>query len=293
MSADLSTLRLMNAAGNCKRLEDVVDLARTPVTDITVGIMAVDEGRPGNSGNTFWVDPSERFALNSRGLPTPPTSYYRDNIETMAAIASEAGKRLRANISGFSPGDYARAVEICAPSVDEIELNFGCPNIIVGNSRKPIMAFDIALMRDIIFQINATTSISGRPDVKISVKVSPYSNPLELEAVATMLAHAPVDAVVTTNTFPNGMYYDEHDRPVITQGLAGVSGKGMLPIALGQVAQFRKVLPSRIDVIGVGGITCGDDVRQFLDAGAVGVQIGTHSFHHGNGVFSEILQELA
>jgi dihydroorotate dehydrogenase len=256
MNIDLSTLRIMNAAGNCKRFEDVLDLARTPVTDITVGVMVVDEGRPGNSGNTFWVEPSGHFALNSRGLPTPPTSYYRDNIEAMAAIASGAGKRLRANISGFSPQDYVRAAEICVPSVDEIELNFGCPNIVVGSGRKPIMAFDIALMRNIIFQINATTSVSGRPDVKVSVKVSPYSNPLELEAVAAMLGSTPIDAVITTNTFPNSMMYGSDGQPIISVGLAGASGKGMLPIALGQVAQFRKLLHPKIEIIGVGGITC-------------------------------------
>lgn len=78
-------------------------------------------------------------------------------------------------------------------------------------------------------------------------------------------------AVVTCNTFP--LAYAGEKSITAQGGFAGLSGLAMKPIALGQVRQFRQHLDERIAVIGVGGITTGDDIVDFLEAGAVGVEI--------------------
>jgi dihydroorotate dehydrogenase (fumarate) len=107
-----------------------------------------------------------------------------------------------------------------------------------------------------------------------------------------------VSGIVTSNTFPNGLDYDNDGKSTIPlgDGFAGYSGRGMQQIALGQVKQFRSRLPSGKSVIGVGGIRCGHDLWKYIDcAGADGAQIGTELFRRslpGAGrVFSEILEE--
>jgi dihydroorotate dehydrogenase (fumarate) len=91
--------------------------------------------------------------------------------------------------------------------------------------------------------------------------------------------------------------YNESGNPVINSpqipyGLAGVAGSALKPISLGQVQQFRTLLPESFDIIGVGGISTGRDVLDYLRAGADSVQVGTHYFQNGPRVFSEILQEF-
>jgi dihydroorotate dehydrogenase len=65
-------------------------------------------------------------------------------------------------------------------------------------------------------------------------------------------------------------------------GFAGLSGPVMKRIALGQVKQFRGHLSSAVDVIGVGGITTGNDIVDFLNAGATAVQITSLAYWAGD-----------
>lgn len=58
-----------NAAGDCKRLEQVIELTKTPANPIMLGSILHQE-RPGNEGNTFNHSPDYLTFLNSRGLPS-------------------------------------------------------------------------------------------------------------------------------------------------------------------------------------------------------------------------------
>jgi dihydroorotate dehydrogenase (fumarate) len=106
-----------------------------------------------------------------------------------------------------------------------------------------------------------------------------------------------VDYVACSNTFPNALAFDpETSKPVISVktgelvGLAGMGGEALRPIALGQVLQFAHLLDG-IDVVGVGGITCWQDVVDFQRAGAVAVQASTPYWNAGEdpSVYGDIL----
>ena len=123
---------------------------------------------------------------------------------------------------------------------------------------------------------------AGKSSKPIWVKLSPYSDPGLLKEVAEVINEAPppVAAVVTCNTFPNAYAGKGAISPM--GGLAGLSGPALKPIALGQVVQFRKHLKEEIDVIGVGGITTGNDAVDFFEAGAKAVQCTTLPYWLGD-----------
>ena len=73
--------------------------------------------------------------------------------------------------------------------------------------------------------------------------------------------------------------------------LAGLAGRALKPISLGVVKQLRVLLPSRIDIIGVGGIYTANDVYDYLDAGAKAVQIASALTDEGTSVFEKILYQ--
>ena len=103
-----------------------------------------------------------------------------------------------------------------------------------------------------------------------------------------------VKALTAVNTFPNAFSFNA-GRSAITpaSGLGGLAGVAMKPIALGQVRQWRSLLPPSIDVIGVGGIVSGQDILEYRLCGAAAVQIGTKYLQSDNkGVFGVLLDEF-
>jgi dihydroorotate dehydrogenase (NAD+) catalytic subunit len=75
-----------------------------------------------------------------------------------------------------------------------------------------------------------------------------------------------------------GMSIDiERRRPSLGNGGGGVSGPGILPIALRAVYDCRAAYPA-CAIVGVGGITSASDAVAMLMAGANSVEIGTASF---------------
>jgi dihydroorotate dehydrogenase (fumarate) len=285
----------MNAAGTCKSIEDVRRLAPAAVSAIVVGSGTILE-RTGNSGQVYQKDPANRFSLNSLGLPNPGQGYYKENLPQMVEIAHYRGRVLIFSVAGFSELDYVHLA--CAgykAGVDLVELNLGCPNVWGKEGQKPIASFNSELTAEIIARCSDTT---GK---KFAVKLSPYSDPTMLERVAEIIARSRAVAVVTTtNTFPNAFGFDGKGKPLIqftgqSEGsLAGLGGPAMKPIGLGQVKQFRKLLPDSIQIIGVGGINCGRDIWEYGQAGADAVQVATAYIRdgkHDEGVFERILRE--
>ena len=66
-------------------------------------------------------------------------------------------------------------------------------------------------------------------------------------------------------------------KPMLANGVGGLSGPAIKPIALRCVYQVASQVD--IPVIGVGGIATIDDVMEFLVAGASAVQIGTANYY--------------
>jgi dihydroorotate dehydrogenase (fumarate) len=292
---DLLELRLMNAAGHCKDVEAVERLAKTPVTEITVGSITMAT-RSGNDGSTFWQSEDGVYTLNSLGLPNRGIDYYNEAILEMYRIANGVNKRLRLSIAGFSPHEYFDLTCRFGHVVDTLEINLGCPNVWGDGGQKPIAAFNIELMKSILDTVGEAVQdhVSHRP--RIAVKLSPYSDPSMIDKVVEVLndERELVDEIVTCNTFPNAFAWDGA-KPAITPGggFAGMSGKAMKGIALGQVAQFRAKLDSSFKIAGVGGASCGADILDLVRAGADSVQVGTHYFVHGEKVFSEMSTEYS
>lgn len=284
----LSKLRIMNAAGQCKLVEHVRELARSAVTDITVGSVTV-EPREGNSGATFWYEPETGAALNSLGLPNPGLSYYEQHLREMVRIAHDAGKKLRLNVAGFSAADYRTLFDFAATAgIDEVEGNYGCPNVVEGS----IIAYDPALLLMILLENYELLKTAGLPQ---AAKMSPYADPTQLRIIAQAVAERfPSLTIVACNTFPDAFAWDRPGKSIISprEGLAGLSGTALKFIVRGQIHMWRSLLNPTQQLVAVGGIKTGRDVLELIALGANGgVQVGTHSFVHGAGVFSTLLTE--
>lgn len=264
---------LYNGAGTVKKVEEVKEMARSNAGAILVGSITVAE-RTGNTGQVFWVGPTG--SLNSLEIPNGGIPYYRENLPEMAKIAHDAGKPLFVSVAGFKPKEFGELTSVVAEGgADGVELNFGCPNIWDSGEQKGIFSF----YPNLVGQALEYTREAVGDSLVMMAKVSPYSNPVQLKEVAEVInAHGVVHAVTTTNTFPNAYGEDQFGKSLITPGggLAGFAGAGLKHIAIGQVKQWRVALPPSIGIIGVGGISSGEDMAEFFRSGkVVAVQVVT------------------
>jgi dihydroorotate dehydrogenase (fumarate) len=219
-------------------------------------------------------------------MPNGGMAFYKTELPKMTQKIHEAKKVAILSIAGFSNKEYVQLAELADVSgVDMIEVNFGCPNVSIEGRQKPIVSFDPETMQEIIEAVQAVT------DLPLAIKLSPYSNPADLQAAAMVLTELEVAAVVASNTFPNGFYGDEKGGSVLANELAGVSGKALLAINLGQVKQFRAALPESIRIIGVGGVETPEAAQLYFQAGADVVQAATLIVRDGYDALDTLIEQ--
>ncbi len=283
---------LMNGGGCCKTVDHVRELSRSLAGAILIGSFTKEE-RMGNSGNVWWV--GSGAALNSLGMPNGGEDYLKAHLSEMVTIAHDAGKILVVNVAGDNSEEYASLTALSFDlGADAVEENLGCPNVVKDDgSRKPIASFDIAVMEEIISTVQREV---GR-EAAVWVKVSPYSDPdLLKKSSAVISVYEVVKAVTAVNTFPSAYGLDDHGNPVISVGLAGLSGRALKHIGLGQIKQWRDVLPGQIGLIAAGGISTGQDIADYRLVGANGFQMTTELLRTGNlnpGAFGRVALEYS
>ena len=284
---------IMNAAGTCKTVEDVAGHARSAVSAVMVGSIT-RQARAGNPGNVYWS--SRSYSLNSLGLPNRGLAYYAEHLPAMAKLAHDAGKPLAVSIAGFDAAEYAEmAGAVAAAGADLIELNLACPNVWDGGRQKRIACFDLRQTETVCAGMARALAEAGAA-TPFGIKISPFSDPAALAELAELVGRLAGEGggprfVTAVNTFPNALVVDEANRPVIETGLAGLSGPALKPVGLGQVCQLRRLLPETVQIIGVGGVSSGRDVVDYLNAGASAVQLATAFWNRGEDptVFGDIL----
>jgi len=279
------------AAGMIKTLSDVREAAEKSVASFIAVGSITREPRALPTGTTYYPSYSSGyFSLNSRNLVNDGISVFLKDVIEMVRIAHEYEKKIFVSIAGSSPADYAVMVAMLAEcGFDMITLNFGCSNRIDGGKQQPIPSYEPRMIREILARVRDIKVIrsSVRSLPPLAVKLSPL-DPFRLAEVAEeIVASGIINAVVTCNTWGNAFAFAFNRQgervPAITpnRGLAGLGSKALFPIMLGQVVQFRDLLPEHIDIIAVGGIDNHEDVADALRAGATAVKVGTNYFEYG------------
>lgn len=149
--------------------------------------------------------------------------------------------------------------------VDAIEINVSCPNVKKGGM---IFGTNPPLLKRLIKRLKKKTI---KP---LIVKLTPNDVNVLEEARAAIEGGA--DALSLVNTYLATEIDIERQKFVLGTKFGGLSGPSIRPMALYQVYRIAKISP--IPVIGVGGISSGEDVIKFLLIGATAVQIGTWNF---------------
>lgn len=201
--------------------------------------------------------------LNSVGLQNPGVDEF---IKTELPYLRQFDTRVIANISGNTPEEYGEMCEkLSEAGVDLIEVNISCPNVKAGGlayGTRPELAAEV-------------TEVAKRhAGVPVMVKLSP--NVTDITEIARAVEAAGADAVSLINTL-RGMRIDVRTRrPVLKMDTGGLSGPAVLPVAVRMVWETANAVS--IPVLGMGGVSSGEDAVQLMLAGASAVAVGTACF---------------
>ena len=201
--------------------------------------------------------------INAVGLANPGLdAVKRDDMPWLAANVRSA--RVIVNVVGSTLEDFATVVESLddVARVDAFELNVSCPNTRAGGLE---FGADRETLTSLIQRARAATK---RP---LFVKLSPTLSSIADTARAAVDSGA--DGITLVNTIPGLVIDIESRRPALGFGTGGVSGVGLLPV--GVLAVWKVSRAVKVPLVGVGGVTKGTDVVQYLMAGASLVAMGT------------------
>lgn len=282
---------LSNAAGTVKTVEQARKVARSASGAVRVGSY-MPKMRPGNSGRTYWISADKRSSLNALGIPCPSIEDVATFMPAMANAAHGENKPLIASIAGNTPEEYRRMASFLNCGADILEVNAGCPNVWVEGKQKPIISYHPKSLVDVLATVEKAvgSSLMGRVGVKVSpyfydptyfVDVAVDSTPPDVfDEVVEVIIDSGVSHVVTMNTIPRVRTKADDgewaiNSPDIPEGYGGLAGPTVKEAGLAEVRRWRKALPIRVRVVGVGGIASGEDILDYLNAGASAVQIGT------------------
>lgn len=209
--------------------------------------------------------------INSIGLQNPGV---RDFIEKYGDFFSKLNIPVIVNIFGESKKEYYYVAEILNREewVSVVEINLSCPNVRTGG-------MEFGARREDILEI--IRSVKESVNIPVWVKLSHSTHLLSLVEAAL---EGGADAVVLLNTLPAMAIDIKSQKPVLGAGKGGFSGPPLKFVALRDV--YETYNRFKCDIVGVGGIYSGEDVVEFLLAGAKCVEIGTAAMVNP-GIFDE------
>ena len=224
------------------------------------------------------VDFSPFYMINAMGGPGPGYLAFAEEITT----AKESNVPIYVSIAADSSENFIMiAKHLIEAGADGIEMNVSCPH--TPGRAKWSSSFD--QLEDLV------RSVRQEIDKPIWVKL-PSTRLADTPRLAEAAAKGGADCIVPFNTVPAAVIDINTGKPALgnPHGVGGLSGKAVKPIGLRAVLDTARVVD--IPVIGGGGIETGEDVIEYLMAGASAVQLHTLAMRKGAKVIDDLLESV-
>jgi dihydroorotate dehydrogenase (NAD+) catalytic subunit len=247
-------MRLLNASG-CLDALVAPEVARRLDAFVTKTITPLP--REGNAPPR--IAETAHGLLNAIGLANPGRERFLDDHLPQLR---ELELPLWVSVGGFCAQDYADTCAALAESalddLEAIELNLSCPNVdeAADSAAEIVAACRAATPLPLFAKLSA-----AHPDIA---------------SVARAVADAGADGLSLVNTL-RGLALDPATlRPLLARTTGGLSGPTLKPIALAAVHACHAA--TGLPIVGMGGVTCGQDVVELAACGATDVALGTVLF---------------
>ncbi|HUD94615.1 quinone-dependent dihydroorotate dehydrogenase [Sphingobium sp.] len=228
-----------------------------------------------------------RFGFNNggQGAAADRIARYRRPKESRSGgeglvIGINIGANKDATAAGRGIADYVTGVTCMAPLADYLTVNISSPNTPGLRALQGRAALDDLL--------GAVMAARGSDTTPIFLKVAPDLEPADVEDIAAACIDHRVDALIVSNTTVT--------RPALRSAhageMGGLSGAPLTDLSHARLKDFRRLLGTKLPLIGVGGIASGAQAYARIRAGASLVQLYSALVYEGPYLAKRINAEL-
>lgn len=271
------------AAGFDKNGQIIQEMLGNGFAFVEIGAATIRPQIGSNKPRLFRL-PKEKSIINRMGFNNDGSQKILDNIQ------SYLDNRVVPGILGINIGpnkdsanfidDYIKLIKVFAPYTNFITLNVSSPN--TPNLRRMESLDEFANLVDEISDISSDTPIL----VKISSDLNDLTHQKQIADILT--SSKQISGIIVSNTTV--------ERPNINNKYAniagGLSGKAIFSRSTNLLNNLYLYSEGKIPIIGVGGISSGEDAYCKIRHGASLLQIYTSLIYEGFDVIDNILGEL-
>ena len=126
-------------------------------------------------------------------------------------------------------------------------------------------------------------------NIPLAIKVSPDLNDDQINEVSKIIMEQEIGIIIVSNTTDKNR---ENLKNINKLEKGGLSGKPIEKISNEAISKFYKILKDKTKIIGVGGVSNGQDAFEKIISGATLVQLYTGMVYRGPRIASKISEEL-
>ncbi len=265
--------------------------ARVPDAMLGLGLGFVEcgsvtpEPQAGNPKPRLFRLPQDRAVINRMGFNNAGLDAFRARLETRAGKPGIVGVNLGANKASMDrTEDYVTGIAALSDLAGYFVINVSSPNTPGLRNLQGKAELNELLTR----VMECRASQSAQPP--LLVKIAPDLEEQDLEDIAdAALAHQ-LDGLIISNT--TIAYRDAlQSRHANEQG--GLSGAPLFKPSTAILSTMHGLLGGKVPLIGVGGISSGDDAYEKIRQGASLIQLYTALAFEGPDLIATILSEMA
>lgn len=276
------------AAGFDKNATAVSLMERLGFGFIEVGSVTANPSAGNPKPRSFRL-PEDRSLINRMGLNNdgaPTVSRRLQKLTHSVPLGVNIAKTHNPEIIGEKAlGDYKESFDLLKDHADYVTINISCPNTEEGKTFE-----EPEPLNDLLELLEISKDSSLPP---ILVKFSVDLDRTKLEELLAITESHNIDGYVATNTSSGRDNLSTPHGTVKQIGKGGLSGRAIADRSTEIIRMISEITKGDKPIIGVGGISDGEDAIRKLKAGADLLQIYTSMIYEGPGVVRKINKELS
>jgi dihydroorotate dehydrogenase len=276
------------AAGFDKNADLIDELACLGFGFIEIGT-TTPKAQDGNDKPRLFRLPTDealinRMGFNNKGLEAAITNLK--NRKSKIIIGGNIGKN-KVTPNEDALNDYEICFEGFFTWVDYFVVNVSSPN--TPNLRE---LQEKEPLTKLLLGLQKLNNEKEKPK-PILLKIAPDLTDSQLDDIIEIVAETKIAGIIATNTTIDRSNLTTPKAEIEAIGAGGLSGKILAKRSTEVIKYIQKKSNGAIPIIGVGGVTDADDVREKLAAGACLVQLYTSFIYEGPAIVSNICKNLA
>ncbi|WP_138380445.1 quinone-dependent dihydroorotate dehydrogenase [Luteithermobacter gelatinilyticus] len=246
--------------------------------------------QPGNPKPRLFRLTEDEAIINRLGFNNKGLQRYAANLERRRLLAKEGivGANIGANKDSEDPiADYVTGLERLLGLADYFTVNISSPNTPGLRKLQGREALDELLSRLMTVRNHAREKLSYLPP--LLVKIAPDLDDKERSDIAEIILKHGIDGLIVSNTTVG---LRDQLKSSFREETGGLSGQPLFEFSTQVLEDMYRLTEGRIPLIGVGGVSTGQQAYAKIRAGASLIQLYSALAYHGPGLVQKIKREL-